>query len=212
VAALAPDLVLASDTVPGHDRVIERLRAAGMPFFAPETISFADVLSDVREIAARLGVAARGEALVAAMRAAIEQDPSERASPPALRPKVLPKILVEWWPRPVIVPGARSWVTDLIESAGGVNPFGDEPVKSRPVSDEEVVARDPDAVVICWCGVKPEKYRPEVVRERAAWRSTSALRNGRIHCIPEALLGRPGPRLIEGFRALCGVVRATRES
>jgi ABC-type Fe3+-hydroxamate transport system substrate-binding protein len=38
---------------------------------------------------------------------------------------------------------------DLIEAAGGVNPFGDEPVKSRPVRDDEVVARDPDAVVIC---------------------------------------------------------------
>src|SRR5262245_23123938 len=65
VAKLKPDLVLASNTVPGHEKVIERLRDARLPFFAPETISFEDVLSDVREIARRLGHPARGEALAA---------------------------------------------------------------------------------------------------------------------------------------------------
>ena len=110
----------------------------------------------------------------------------------------------------MIVPGARSWVTDLIEAAGGVNPFGREPVKSRPVSDDEVVAKNPDAVVISWCGVKTEKYRTEVVRERTAWRTTRALREDRIHCVPEAFLGRPGPRLVEGYRALRSIVESTR--
>jgi len=196
VAALKPDLVLASNTVPGHEAVIERLEAAHLPYFAPETMSFADVLSDIREIARRLGVADRGEALALSMDSAVRNTTGARRA----------KVLVEWWPRPVIVPGKKSWVTDLIEAAGGVNPFGLEPVKSRPVADEEVVERDPDAVVICWCGVKPEKYRPDVVRERTAWKGTSALRNDRIRCIPEAFLGRPGPRLVEGFRMLQDVV------
>lgn len=213
VAALKPDLVLASDTVPGHDRVIARLRAAGLPFLAPETTSLADVYADVRAIAERLGVKARGEDLVARMEASIdalrarEADPADDGAGPATARRARPRILVEWWPRPVIVPGARSWVTDLIGLAGGVNPFGDEPVKSRPVTDEEVVARDPDAVVICWCGVKPEKHRPEVVFGRAAWRTTRAVREGRVRSIPEAHLGRPGPRLVEGMRALRELVR-----
>ncbi len=112
----------------------------------------------------------------------------------------------------MIVPGRQSWVTDLIEAAGGVNPFGDEPVKSRAVRDDEVAARDPDAIVICWCGVKPEHYRPEIVRARATWAGTSALRHGQIHCIAEAFLGRPGPRLVEGFRALQNVVESVHAS
>jgi iron complex transport system substrate-binding protein len=208
VAALKPDLVLASDTVPGHDQVIARLREAELPFIAPETISFDDVLGDVRAIAERLGVRERGEALATAMETEVrgasgdvrfrrEEDPRHR-------------ILVEWWPRPVIVPGRLSWVTDLIVAAGGVNPFGDDEVKSRPVLDEEVVAADPDAVVISWCGVKTEHYREDVVRARAAWASTTALRQGRIRRVPEAFLGRPGPRLVEGFRALRAIVEECR--
>lgn len=202
VAALAPDLVLASNTVPGHERVIARLQAAGLPHYAPETVTLADVVADVREIAARLDAKGRGESLACKL---------ERAfAPPAAPPGPRPRVLVEWWPRPVIVPGRASWVSELIELAGGVNPFRDEPVKSRPVADEEVVARDPDAIVVSWCGVKPDKVRPDVVQRRAAWAGTSALRRGQVHCIPEAFLGRPGPRLIEGLAALRAVVRSVR--
>src|SRR5471032_3588215 len=43
VAALRPDLVLASLTVPGHERVVAELEAAGLPFFAPEPVSLEDV-------------------------------------------------------------------------------------------------------------------------------------------------------------------------
>ncbi|MSR48271.1 MAG: cobalamin-binding protein [Planctomycetes bacterium] len=235
VAALAPDLVLASNTVPGHEKVIAALHAANLPCYAPETITLADVAHDIREIARRLGVAARGEAVagelegaVAAAREAIEVTEaaidatnastaagsagSASSATAAIR---RPRVLLEWWPKPVIVPGRLSWVTELIEAAGGVNPFGHDDVsrdkvKSRPVRDEEVVAADPDAVVICWCGVKPEKYRPEVVTGRAAWAATGALRRGQVHCVPEAFLGRPGPRLVDGLRALQRVVASAR--
>ncbi|MBL8841140.1 MAG: ABC transporter substrate-binding protein [Planctomycetes bacterium] len=209
VSALAPDLVLASDTVPGHDRVIARLSAAGLPTYAPETITLADVATDLREIARRMGEPARGAALAAAFEATLAE---ARARTERERAAGLPtpRVLLEWWPKPVIVPGARSWVTELIELAGGTNPFGDEPVKSRPVRDDEVVARAPDAAVICWCGVKPEKYRTDVVTGRAAWAATPALRRGAVHAIPEAFLGRPGPRLLEGLAALRGVVEAAR--
>ena len=209
VSALRPDLVLASDTVPGHDRVIARLAAAGLPCYAPETITLADVADDVREIARRMGEPARGEAVAGAFEATLEaaRARTERERAAGLQ---APRVLVEWWPKPVIVPGAKSWVTELIELAGGLNPFGAEPVKSRPVRDDEVVARAPDAAVICWCGVKPEKYRAAVVTGRAGWAATPALQRGAVHAIPEAFLGRPGPRLLDGLAALRRVVESAR--
>lgn len=211
VAALEPDLVLASNTVPGHEKVIAALHAARLPCYAPETITVADVADDVREIAGRLGVAERGEAVARSLLAAVDEArEAARALDATKGGPRRPRVLLEWWPRPVIVPGARSWVTELIDAAGGVNPFGGDDVKSRPVSDEEVAAADPDAVVICWCGVKPEKYRPEVVYERGGWSATAAVRRRQVHCIPEAFLGRPGPRLVDGLRALQRVVAAAR--
>src|SRR6185503_12465027 len=53
VAALEPDLVLATLTVPGHERVVEGLQARGLPFIAPEPVSVEDVYRDVLLIAER---------------------------------------------------------------------------------------------------------------------------------------------------------------
>jgi iron complex transport system substrate-binding protein len=199
VAALNPDLVLASLTVPGHERVVERLAAAKLPFFAPEPTSLADVYDDIAQIAARLDVSARGVELVQNMRREIGS---------AAARDTAPRLLVEWWPKPVIVPGRKSWVQDLIERAGGTNPFAARDVKSTPISDDEAVRAAPDAVIMSWCGVRLEKYRAEVVYRRPAWQQIPALVERRVFAVPEAFLGRPGPRLVEGFRALREIVQS----
>jgi iron complex transport system substrate-binding protein len=94
----------------------------------------------------------------------------------------------------------------MLAAAGGKNPLDAEAVKSRPITDDEARALDPDAIVIAWCGVRTEKYRPDVVRRRIAWSGTRALRNDRIYCVPEAYLGRPGPRITLGVRELRRIV------
>ncbi|MBA2320193.1 MAG: ABC transporter substrate-binding protein [Deltaproteobacteria bacterium] len=196
VAALRPDLVLASLTVPGHERIVAALVARGLPFVAPEPVSLDDVYRDIRDIGNALGADRAAEEEVARMQAAMPPVHLDRR----------PTVLVEWWPKPVIVPGRQSWVTDLIHLAGGRNPLAERDVKSTPVTDDEVVALAPDAVVISWCGVPLHRYRRDVVSRRAAWAGVPAVRNERIVPITEAFLGRPGPRLVEGYRALRAVV------
>src|SRR5690606_21283604 len=72
VEALRPDLVLASLTVPGHERVVEALARRGLPFVAPEPISLEHVYRDVALIARLLGVPERGDAVIARMRAELD--------------------------------------------------------------------------------------------------------------------------------------------
>lgn len=197
VAALRPDLVLATLTVPGHERVVEKLEAAGLPFIAPEPVSMEDVYRDIRDIAARLGVPARGAAVVADMRGELDAP----APPPDA-----PSILVQWWPKPVITPGRRSWATDVLHAAGARGVLESEDVKSRPMTDDEVRERAPDAVVLSWCGVDPAKYRPDVVLDNPAWGDLPFVRAGHVYSVGEPYLGRPGPRLVEGARRLRRVV------
>jgi iron complex transport system substrate-binding protein len=196
VIALRPDLVLTSLTVPGHERIVAELESAGLRTITCDPLSLEDIYGDIRRIAQALDVAERGERLVTQMRAAMPKISLPRP----------PKVLVEWWPKPVIAPARQSWATDLIELAGGSNPWGALDAKSAPLTDAQIIEAAPDAVVMSWCGVKEENYRAEVVRRRPGWADVPALRHDRIVPITEAWLGRPGPRLVEGYRALRRVI------
>lgn len=204
VAALEPDLVLASLTVPGHENVVAAIEAAGLPYLAPSPKSIEDVYEDIRVIGRRLGVPERAEVVAEEVARALE--PVD----PKIGDGERPKIAVQWWPKPVILPGRRSWVHDLVERAGGRNLLGDEDVESRPVEDDELARLAPDVIVVSWCGVEEAKYRPEVVLRNPAFADVPAVRHGRVVTITEAWLGRPSPRLVDGFRALRRVVESCR--
>ena len=193
VVALKPDLVLTSLTLPGHQQAVSALQATGLRTLVCEPLRLDEVYADIRRIAEALGVAARGRSLVEEMQSVI------RPQPPRSR---RPKILLEWWPKPVIAPTRDSWASELIELAGGENPWGQRPGKSAPLSEAEIFAAAPDAVVMSWCGVPLRNYRPALVRRRPGWSEVPAVKQQRIVAITEAFLGRPGPRLVEGYRAL----------
>jgi len=199
VRRLGPELVLTSLTVPGHQRVVDALRAAGLQTLVCDPQSLDDVYGDIHRIAAALGVPARGAALVASMEAAMPQVHVAGARP---------RVLVEWWPKPVIAAARHSWVNDLIHRAGGVNPWGDVDARSVPLENADAAAQRPDVVAMSWCGVKVANYRADKVRAREGWSEVPAVRHDRIHAISEAFLGRPGPRLVEGYRQLRRAIAA----
>ena len=205
VAALKPDLVLASLTVPGHDKVVASLEAKGLPLVVFEPFSVEDTYRNIEQMGALLGASAQATAVVQRMRSVIDNVP---VHPSGHRPR----ILVEWWPKPVIAAGANSWVNDLLHAAGAENMLADRDCESTPLTDEEVCAAAPDAVVISWCGVPESHYRPDVVYRRPAWAGVPAVRNRHVHCISEAYLGRPGPRLVDGVLALRQIVQQLHEA
>lgn len=199
VEQLAPDLVLTSLTVPGHERIVEALKQAGLPVLVIDPIGLDGVYDSIAQIAEALGILTRGRSLIAQMQSDM---------PPVEPREARPKVLVEWWPKPVIAPARQSWVNDVLHLAGGINPFGTRDGKSLELADADVLAAAPYAVVMSWCGVKEEKYRRDVVERRPGWSEVPAVKHGRIFPVTEAFLGRPGPRLVEGYRALREICRA----
>lgn len=197
VRELMPDLVLTSLTLPGHEKIVDELAREGLRSLVCEPLTLEDMYTDIARIAEALGVPERGAALIAQMRAAM---PAVEPAPDA------PRVLIEWWPKPVIAPTRDSWASDLIELAGGVNPWRGLPGKSQPLTDEQIIEHAPDLVVMAWCGVPLHNYRAEIVRRRPGWEAVPAVRNDGVHAITEAFLGRPGPRLVDGYRALRALI------
>jgi len=191
--ALRPDLVLSSLTVPGHERIVEAFEASGVPLVVCNPQGLDDVFGDIRRIATALGEADRGERLVADMQAQM---------PPQALLATAPRVLVEWWPKPVIGAARRSWVHDLIERAGGRNALGDVDAQTQTLAPDQTPDFPIDVLAMSWCGVKVDKYRSDVALKRERWQNVSAVREQRVVAISEEFLGRPGPRLVEGYRQL----------
>ncbi|HET8881827.1 MAG TPA: helical backbone metal receptor [Solimonas sp.] len=197
--ALRPDLVLTSLTVPGHERIVDAFAASGVPLVVCNPQNLDDVFDDIRRIAIALGEAGRGERLVADMQAQM---------PPQTPHDAAPRVLVEWWPKPVIGAARRSWVHDLIERAGGHNALDGIDAQTHTLAPERTPEFPIDVLAMSWCGVKVDKYRADVVLRREHWHDVVAIRDGRVVAISEEYLGRPGPRLVEGYRQLRAAITA----
>lgn len=205
LAALEPDLVLASLSVPGMERNVAGLDALGLPMqvLAPQTL--ADIRADVLRVGAALDCTARAEAVVAEMDAGLAA-----LAPPEGMPAPPVRVFLEWWHQPMFTPGAACWTNELIARAGGANVFGGLPGQSAQVEAPAVVAADPEVIFLSWCGVPADKLNPERVTRRADLAGVSAVRTGHVYPLDEALLGRPGPRVVQGAAAMARVIRAVR--
>ncbi len=203
IEALQPDLVITSMTVPGHERCVEKIKAAGLAHLVTQPTCLHDVIEDIRRIGEAIGHQAQAKILAETLQERFERAPPPQTSVP---------IIVEWWPKPVIVPGQKSWVNEMLRLVGAHNPFDSYPSESVEITGQQAVEANAAAVIMSWCGVAEDKYRPHVVKRRSDWADTPALKNGHIYPISEAWLGRPGPRLIEGIDRLAQVVQAVRQS
>lgn len=203
INALHPDLVVACTSVPGMERNAERLAGSGLSLAVAEPTDLPGTLRSIHAIGEAVGRVAEAAALVTGMEERIARvaDAAIGADPLA--------VYWEWWPKPLSAAAGRSWMNGLIEIAGGRNVFGQVDRPSVRPDDEEVIARDPEVIFVCWCGAKK---LPEIeqIRARPGWAGVRAVAAARVHAMPEGLFARPGPRLVEGLERLAGVLRETR--
>ncbi|HEY8415040.1 MAG TPA: cobalamin-binding protein [Thermaerobacter sp.] len=211
VEALRPDLVLASLSVPGMERNVEELRRRGIPHIVLDPRSWQDVLDSIRQVGAATGREAEAHSLVMQLEERAERVRRRMARVAGARGRPW-RLFLEWWPKPLITPGRLSWFTDMAELVGGQNIFADVAATSTPVTPDEVLARDPDAVLVCWCGSLQSWMNREQVLARPGWAAMGAAREGRIYPVPEDLFGRPGPRLIAAVEMLAELLDGPPET
>jgi iron complex transport system substrate-binding protein len=106
------------------------------------------------------------------------------------------------WETPLMTIGAGSFLTELVEIAGGRNVFDDLDGPSPQVAFEEVLRRNPQYVL----------GRPETagtLSTSTRWRRLPAVRDGRVLVMDTALVGRPGVRLGEAAVSLAKLLHPT---
>jgi iron complex transport system substrate-binding protein len=201
--AIAPDVILTqrlcdvcavgyasvvalAATLPGPPRVVN---------LEPERL--ADVFQDVRNVAAALGVAERGEQVAAALAARVEAVRQRTAPLPRRR-----TVLLEW-----IDPPFRSghWGPELIDAAGGVDPVGVTGADAAEVPWTAVRDARPDVLVLACCGYDVARTAADlpILRAYDGWSDVPAVRSGEVWIVDgSAYVSRPGPRLADSVELL----------
>ena len=199
VAALKPDLVVSSLSVPGMERIVTGLRARGLPQVVLAPRSLDDVIAGCRRVAAALDDPAAGQRVA-------EQLQAERAALEAQRPAQARPVYLEWWPKPMYTPGADCFSNELIRLAGGFNVFGDRPGSSVEVSAADLISADPDVCFVSWCGVAEHKLDPHNLIGREGLQTLRAGQSGAVFRLDERFSGRPGPRMLEAARRIAAAL------
>jgi ABC-type Fe3+-hydroxamate transport system substrate-binding protein len=193
IVAQHPDLVVLYRSAQNSEAAAG-LRALNIPVIQMSV----DRLSDVDRVAAILG-RLTGRVFSADSMASVFDTALARVtvnSDSASRPKVL--ILV--WDNPPMTVGAGSFLSELVERAGGRNLFADVQASSAQVSIEAVVSRDPDLVFVTGEGTPAFAERPE-------WRPVRAIREKRFVRVTNSAFNRPSPRAPEAILQLSSLLR-----
>ncbi len=202
ILALEPDCVFGFSDLQAD--IAAQLIRKGIQVTIFNQRSVAEILSMLYQVAAMVGCADRGLALIEQMRSRLAAI-SVRAAQLPRRPRVF----FEEWDVPHI--SAIRWVSELVGIAGGDDCFpelGAMPLgKDRIIADgAEIVRRNPDIIVGSWCG---KKFRPEKVAARDGWQDVNAVRNKQLFEIKSADILQPGPAaLTDGVAQLHRIVMA----
>lgn len=195
LAALQPDLVLSSLSVPGMERVVMGLRTRHIPQAVLAPRSIADVQRGLLRVGTRCQVPSIARTVVEAM-----DDERQRLTATSMRAST--GVYVEWWPRPMFSPGRDTYLNELITLAGGHNVFAHRAGASVEIQPDELVKADPAICFLSWCGVDVSRLDPHRLIHRPGLESLRAAHHGHVYPLDERFSGRPGPKMLEAARQM----------
>lgn len=191
VAEHDPDLVLAADAL--QDEAVAACREAGMFVKQLRPTRFHDVFNTVKAVGELVGAQDAARELV--------EELNDRVRDTA---GVLDEehIYCEEWQSPAMVSG--NWVPDIITLLGGEYPVTGG-TRSREVSVDEIHGFNPEHIVLHPCGAGDQVDASQVL-EREGWGDVAAVQEEQVHVVDDALLNRPGPRLVDGMERLADLL------
>jgi iron complex transport system substrate-binding protein len=176
----------------------------------PKIISLApnalgDVWEDIQRVADALDIPQRGREWNGRL-----QERMAAISEIARTRQERPTVACIEWIDPLMASG--NWMPELVEMAGGVNLFGEAGKHAPWMTWDELVAKDPDVVLVLPCGFDIARARTEIptLAKRPEWSRLRAVRQRRVYLLDgNQYFNRPGPRLVESLEILAEILHSS---
>ncbi len=184
----------------------ETLRQAHVVALSPTSLD--DVFADILRVGDAAWKPAAARSYVNQLRQRVQRVRDATADlADAQRPRV---VCVEWI-APLMI--AANWTPQLVELAGGNHDLSRAGQHSEYASWEQIVAYDPEVLILMPCGFDLPRTLQEVVSlpSQDGWQELSAVRHDRVYAIDgNAYFNRSGPRLVDSLEILAHLLHPTR--
>lgn len=192
VLTLRPQLVLVS-TASQLEAFTQQLNEHQIAVYITDPHDLEAVFHTIENLGDVLNEPEAASELVQQLRNRVET--VERAV--AGRPSV--RVFFQLSGQPLYTAGKTSFVTNLIERAGGESVTADVKEAWPRLSDEAALASRPEVVIM----LSGESMGASAnTRVAPALRNSPAVHDGRVYVIDGDLLTRPGPRLVDGLEQI----------
>ncbi len=203
IVALKPDLLVVWRDG-NSPQQLARLATLGIPMYASELGTLADIAGTLRRLGQLAGTEAAANARAEAYELRLRSLRERYAGRPPLR------VFYQVWQRPLLTFNDRHLVMQGLALCGAKNVFGALAPLVPTVGEEAVVAADPDVIVTGRAG-------PDAPDGLDAWRRMprlKAVRQGALIVVVDPdTLHRSSDRIVDGLDHLCArldTVRAKR--
>lgn len=197
IVALEPDLVIAGGNTFTPPQAVAQLRTLGVPTLVVYAPAVDKVFEDVELTGAAVGRAAEARDLAASMRAEFDRIGAATASLP--KPRVFYEIDATG---AIYGPADKSFLAEMIRLAGG-DPITTGSPDKFDIPVERLIEANPEVILL---GDAAYGVSIDQVVARPGWNVMTAVKTRAIRPIDDITVTRPGPRIVQGLRALAAAI------
>lgn len=187
IVALKPNVVFVS-TASQLENFTKTLERQNIAVFVTNPQNLEGVLQNLRQFGELFGTGEKAEKLIA------ELENRVRRVEQKVEGKPKAKVFVQIDKESLYTIGKDSFITDLINRAGGESATKTVATAYPKLSKETALALNPDAIIL---SESPNNLEPNEV-----FKNSNAVKNGRVFKINADLISRPSPRIVDALEQI----------
>ncbi len=197
IIALKPQIVFIS-TASQLEAFQKTLDEQGIAVYVTNATSLNQVFANLRQLGDLFGKSEAAKSLLGTLSARVAEVSKERSIQGGHR------VFIQISNEPLFTIGKDSFLTELVELAGGISVTKGVPTAYPKLSKETAAALDPDVIFL---SDSDDNREPNPV-----FKNSNAVKNGRVHRINADIISRPGPRLVDALEEIASELNARKTS
>jgi iron complex transport system substrate-binding protein len=193
IAGLKPDLLIAESGLNRPDEI--RNLKEKFHVISYEVVSMPSLIRTIGDLGEQLEVQENAKKLIRHIYAEWNQAPKDPV-----------KSLILLWNTPFLTVSANTYASNLIEAAGGINVFRQDPTPEVAIEIEDMIDQSPDLILL------PQEPFPFTKKDAAYFQNLPPFARKRVRLVDGYLFSRFGPRTVSALKVLKALMQEAKVS